>query len=82
EPILRDVLADTFHDLPVDIKLDICAQGLSIDQMTAIVLLVKKLPLTLPSMYSVGDWALPSRSLCPRGRMAGGNCLSTMMGQA
>jgi len=42
EPILRDVLADTFHDLPVDIKLDICAQGLSIDQMTAIVLLVNE----------------------------------------
>jgi len=42
EPILRDVLADTFHALPVDIKLDIRAQGLSIDQMTAIVLLVNE----------------------------------------
>ena len=41
-PILIDVLADTFHGLPVNIKVDLRAEGLSIDQMTAIVLLVNE----------------------------------------
>jgi two-component sensor histidine kinase len=42
EPILRDVLAETLHGLPVDIRLDIRAEDLSIDQMTAILLLVNE----------------------------------------
>lgn len=42
EPILRDVLAETFHDLPVETKVEIGAASLSIDQMTAILLLVNE----------------------------------------
>jgi two-component system, sensor histidine kinase PdtaS len=42
EPILRDVLAETFRALPVDIRLDVRCGDLSVGQMTAIALLVNE----------------------------------------
>ena len=42
QPVLRDVLDEVFHDIPVDVHLDIRAHVLSIDQMTAIALLVSE----------------------------------------
>jgi two-component system, sensor histidine kinase PdtaS len=42
EPILRDVLAETFRALPVDVRLEILCGGLSVGQMTAIALLVNE----------------------------------------
>jgi two-component sensor histidine kinase len=42
QPILRDVLAETFRDLPVDVRLDIRPDNLSLDHMTAILLLVNE----------------------------------------
>ena len=42
EPVLRDLLTDVFHGLPVTLKLDIRAQTLSLDQMTVVVLLVSE----------------------------------------
>jgi two-component system, sensor histidine kinase PdtaS len=40
EPILREVLAETFEGLAVDVRIDIEPEALSIGQMTTIVLLV------------------------------------------
>lgn len=40
--ILRDVLAETFRGLPVDIRVNVRSEGLSIDQMMAILLLVNE----------------------------------------
>ncbi|WP_240756738.1 sensor histidine kinase [Roseicella aquatilis] len=40
EPVLRDVLTDLFHTMPVELRLDIRPAPLSLHQMTAIVLLV------------------------------------------
>jgi two-component sensor histidine kinase len=40
--ILREALADTFHDLPVRIKVAVSTEDLSVDQMTSIVLLVNE----------------------------------------
>ncbi len=42
EPILRDVLAEAFRGLPVDIRLDIRSGELSVGEMTAIALLVNE----------------------------------------
>jgi two-component system, sensor histidine kinase PdtaS len=42
EPILREVLAESFRDLPVDSRLEISGRGLSVGQMTATVLLVNE----------------------------------------
>jgi two-component system, sensor histidine kinase PdtaS len=42
EPILRDVLAETFRALPVDIRLDVRCGDLSVGQMTVIALLVNE----------------------------------------
>ncbi len=42
EPVLRDVLGQTFRGLPVSIKLDIRREDLSIDKLTALVLLVQE----------------------------------------
>ena len=42
EPILGDVLAETFRGLPVDVRLEIRCGGLSVGQMTAIALLVNE----------------------------------------
>ncbi|MDO9714217.1 sensor histidine kinase [Paracraurococcus lichenis] len=40
EPVLRDVLADLFQGVPVDVRLDIRPGPLPMQQMTAVVLLV------------------------------------------
>lgn len=40
--VLRDVLDEVFHGVPVDVHLDIRARVLPVDQMTAIVLLVSE----------------------------------------
>jgi two-component sensor histidine kinase len=42
EPILRDVLGEAFDDVPVDVRLDVGVEGLSLDQMTSILLLVNE----------------------------------------
>jgi len=42
EPILHEVLAETFRALPVDVRVDICCGELSVGQMTAIALLVNE----------------------------------------
>ena len=42
EPILRAVLAETFRDLPVDVRLQIRCGGLTVGEMTAIALLVNE----------------------------------------
>ena len=42
EPVLRDLLAEVFQELPVTLILDIQAKTLSLDQMTVIVLLVSE----------------------------------------
>jgi two-component sensor histidine kinase len=42
EPVLRDVLTEAFRDLPVTIRLDIGRRTLTMDQMTAITLLVNE----------------------------------------
>jgi hypothetical protein len=42
EPILRDVLLETFRALPVNIKFDIRYRELSVAEMTAIALLVNE----------------------------------------
>ena len=42
EPILRDVLSETFRALPVDVRLEIRCGELSVGQMTAIALLVNE----------------------------------------
>jgi two-component sensor histidine kinase len=41
-PILREVLADTFQNVTVELRLDIASQNLSVAQMTTIVLLVNE----------------------------------------
>ena len=40
EPVLREVLADLFHGVPVEVRLDIRPEPLPLHQMTAVVLLV------------------------------------------
>ena len=42
EPVLRDVLAQAFHGLPVQVSLRIAHTKLSIDRLTAITLLVNE----------------------------------------
>jgi two-component sensor histidine kinase len=42
EPVLRDVLDENFHGLPVNVELEVKTSNLSIDQMTAIVFLVNE----------------------------------------
>lgn len=42
EQLLRDLLAEIFRGLPVRVKLDLRAESLSIDRMTALVLLVNE----------------------------------------
>jgi two-component sensor histidine kinase len=42
EPVLRDVLAETFRDLPVSITLDLAWEEFSLSRMTALVLLVNE----------------------------------------
>jgi two-component sensor histidine kinase len=42
EPVLRTILLETFRGLPVNVSIDVTATDLSIDQMTAIVLLVNE----------------------------------------
>ena len=42
EPVLRDILGETFRGLPVSTKLDIRREDLSIDKLTALVLLVQE----------------------------------------
>lgn len=42
EPILREALHERFRDVPVDVRLDLRAQGLSLDQMMSILLLVNE----------------------------------------
>jgi two-component sensor histidine kinase len=42
EPILTDVVAETFRDLPVSTRLDIHSEDLSVGEMTAIALLVNE----------------------------------------
>lgn len=42
EPILRDVLRESFGDVPVDVRLDVGVDGLSLDQMMSILLLVNE----------------------------------------
>lgn len=42
EPILRDVLRESFGDVPVDVRLDVEVEGLSLDQMMSILLLVNE----------------------------------------
>jgi two-component sensor histidine kinase len=42
EPVLQNVLAECFYGIPVKFKIDIEPNNLSIDQMTAIVLLVNE----------------------------------------
>jgi two-component sensor histidine kinase len=40
ELVLRDILSDRFRGMPVEVRLDICPEPMSLHQMTAIVLLV------------------------------------------
>jgi two-component sensor histidine kinase len=56
EPLLREVLADTFHDLPVTVQVAVKgAWDLSIDQMTAITLLVNEAALnSVKHVFSKG----------------------------
>jgi two-component system, sensor histidine kinase PdtaS len=42
EPIVREVLAETFHGVAVGIRIDVEAEALSVGQMTTIVLLVNE----------------------------------------
>lgn len=57
EPLLKEILAHAFRDLPVEVRVDIKgASNLSLDQMTAITLLVSEAALnSVKHVFSMGQ---------------------------